>query len=550
VWLKNPGGEITDLPWKTVDYTTRWSWPDVYIDIHDINLDGAPDILLSPAEPAGNTYRISWFEAPLGDNATWVEHVIDDQIETVHHFVGAGDFNGDGFPDIFSAEMNQSNDPDEVKVYLNEGDHVSWQKVVLSESGSHSMQVVDFDGDQDVELFGANWQFDDYRKEYPVSMWDFSGRSPSGWRRHVIGANGSWRNLFVYAADLDGDQLADIVAGRSWFKNPGAVGGHWRRYEFGGGLRTALFLDDFDADGDIDVFGSAWDGLLSEPGYLLRAKAKLSGDGYPGSGDGGKFVWARNDGSGNFQLYDNIEPVEGDFLQGITSHAGADGKGLLLSWHRPGNGIQKIEIPSNPLNQTWSVRTVTNYSQDEQLSSIDLNNDGSADVVTGTSWLEPARQWKVHRFHDSSELPDRHAVVDIDSDGALDIVVGYQAISEKGKLAWYSAVASESRRDPEEHVIDFPIGPMSLSATDMDDDGDIDIVVGEHDLKLPENAMLLLYTNLNGKARKWRKSVISRGDEHHCGALIIDLDQDGDKDIVSIGWGHSNVLVYENLRVN
>ena len=192
---------------------------------------------------------------------------------------------------------------------------------------------------------------------------------------------------------------------------------------------------------------------------------------------------------------------------------------------------------------------VTDYSQDEQLSSVDLNNDGTEDVVTGTSWLEPGQQWKVNRFHDSSEPPDRHAIVDIDSDGALDVVVGYQAISVKGKLAWYSAVAFESKSEPREHIIDFPIGPMSLSATDMDDDGDIDVVVGEHDLELPENARLLLYSNLDGRGTKWRKSAIARGDEHHCGALTIDLDQDGDKDIVSIGWGHSNILVYENLRV-
>lgn len=545
VWLMNPGGKIAASPWKSVDYTAEWTWPDVYIGAHDINSDGATDILLSPAEPTGDSYRISWFESPAGNSSAWVEHFVESDIESVHHSIGAGDFNGDGYADIFSAKMNQGDDPDEVKVYLNDGDHESWQKVILSDSGSHSLQVVDLDDDRDAEAVGTNWEFDDYGRDYPVSMWDFTRRSPGDWRRHVIGDNGPWSNLFVYVADLDGDRFADIVAGRSWFKNPGAVRGHWRRYKFPNGLSTALFLEDFDGDGNIDVFGSAWDGLLSEPGYLLRAKAKLFGDGYPGSGDGGKFVWARNDGSGEFQLYDNIEPVEGDFLQGITSHIDAGATRLLLSWHQPGNGIQQIEPPANPLSESWLVETVTNYSQDEQLSSIDLNNDGSNDVVTGTAWLEPAQQWKVRRIHDSPEQPDRHAVVDIDADGALDVVVGYQAISAKGKLAWYSAVASESK----EHIIDYPIGPMSLSATDMDDDGDIDVVVGEHDLELPESARLLLYSNLDGEGRNWHKSVIARGDEHHCGALTIDLDQDGDKDIVSIGWGHSNILVYENLRV-
>jgi hypothetical protein len=127
--------------------------------------------------------------------------------------------------------------------------------------------------------------------------------------------------------------------------------------------------------------------------------------------------------------------------------------------------------------------------------------------------------------------------------------VGYEAISRQGKLAWYSAVGSGSNLESSEHVIDFPIGPMSVSATDMDDDNDIDVVVGEHDLRVPHDAKLLLYSNETGAARQWQKSVISRGDEHHCGAFPIDLDQDGDKDIVSIGWGHSKVLVFENLRI-
>ena len=40
--------------------------------------------------------------------------------------------------------------------------------------------------------------------------------------------------------------------------------------------------------------------------------------------------------------------------------------------------------------------------------------------------------------------------------------------------------------------------------------------------------------------------MIGRGDEHHDGAVPVDIDGDGDTDVVSIGWTHSDVLVYEN----
>jgi len=40
--------------------------------------------------------------------------------------------------------------------------------------------------------------------------------------------------------------------------------------------------------------------------------------------------------------------------------------------------------------------------------------------------------------------------------------------------------------------------------------------------------------------------VASIGDEHHDGTQIIDIDNDGDKDIVSVGWSNSLVLLYMN----
>lgn len=45
----------------------------------------------------------------------------------------------------------------------------------------------------------------------------------------------------------------------------------------------------------------------------------------------------------------------------------------------------------------------------------------------------------------------------------------------------------------------------------------------------------------------WQKHLVSVGDEHHNGTQLVDLDRDGDLDIISIGWNHQRVMVYENL---
>jgi len=56
-----------------------------------------------------------------------------------------------------------------------------------------------------------------------------------------------------------------------------------------------------------------------------------------------------------------------------------------------------------------------------------------------------------------------------------------------------------------------------------------------------------VFENLDQRGGRWRAHEVSRGDEHHDGAILVDIDKDGDLDILSIGWGHTRVLLYENL---
>ncbi len=154
-WYENTAGGTV---WVEHPYTSTYTYTQVTVAVADINGDGRMDIVLAPAEVVGDTSRISWFEAPADPRqGNWTEHVVDAGVETVHHFVGAADFNGDGQMDIASAEMNTGSAPHEVKIYYNGGKGLSWTKQVLSTDGSHQMQIADVDNDGDMDLFGANW---------------------------------------------------------------------------------------------------------------------------------------------------------------------------------------------------------------------------------------------------------------------------------------------------------------------------------------------------------------------------------------------------------
>ena len=155
-WYEN-SGDILKGPWAEHIYSTSWKHADTEVQCHDLNNDGRLDIILTPAELKGDMYRISWFEAPEDAKIpNWPEHVIEQVQETVVHALGVGDMNNDGKSDVVVAEMHQGGDPDEVRVYLNQGGGLVWKKQVLSTTGSHDIVVTDIGADGDLDIVGAN----------------------------------------------------------------------------------------------------------------------------------------------------------------------------------------------------------------------------------------------------------------------------------------------------------------------------------------------------------------------------------------------------------
>jgi hypothetical protein len=90
---------------------------------------------------------------------------------------------------------------------------------------------------------------------------------------------------------------------------------------------------------------------------------------------------------------------------------------------------------------------------------------------------------------------------------------------------------------------------MSLDVGDVDRDGDIDVVAGEHNRTNAETSRAFIFENEDGLGRTWARHLVYAGDEHHDGTQLVDIDGDGDLDIVSIGWDNPRVLLYENLAI-
>jgi hypothetical protein len=539
VWLRNPGSLAPEASWVPTAYCPSWYWPHAYIDVADMNGDGRLDIVLAPAEPVGSTYRLSWCESPSLPSAAWTEHVIDATVESAMHSVVAGDFDGDGRTDVATAIMHIAQGNKDVALYTRPGNTQTWSRTAIASTGSHSMKALDFDQDGDLDLFGANL----WGGHQPVEMWinPLRQRTAAGWKRHVIDARMPWRSVFVHAADINADGRKDLVAGGRWYEHPGSLGAVWRVHEIGAGANNVALIHDFNGDGTLDVLASTW----NHPRAWTWRERLANRLGKLNLGAPGGLVWSKNDGHGRFVVMNNLPQAAGDFLQGVALLRHESRTSVALSWHQTNLGIEELLVPAHPEREPWRIRRLSTVSQDEQITAVDIDRDGRTDLMLGTQWLAGVT-WNAHAIHTPLGKPDRHQVVDLDGDGRLDVVVGYEAVNAPGLLAWYRQ-GSDPKAPWMQHTIATLTGPMSLGVGDMDGDGDIDIVVGEHNLAHPGAARLIWYENVAGDGSRWVAHVIHIGDEHHNGALVVDMDGDGDLDIVSIGWGHEQLLLYENL---
>ena len=515
-----------DSPINWIEHDFDLNWPvDVGVLITDINGDGSNDIVVAPSESANE--RFSWYEAADPINGPWTEHIIDPLTSYFHTFK-AFDMDDDGDLDLVTAEMHQSTDPDEISVYFNNGKAMSWSQLIVAASGGHNIRVGDIGSDGDYDIYGANWS-DAAPNSAVIEIWESQLNegvlSLDLWQRHVIETSLPWKVVFVEGRDVNGDNLPDLVTGGWWYPNPGTLDGIWSRTTIGAPLNNMATLHDFDEDGDLDILG------------------------VDGKQNGENFSWGRNDGSGNFTLFNIATAVSGgDFLQGVNIDQVIPGgkEEIIISWHNEIPGTTMFSIPSDPTLSNWPLNLISSTTNGEEVPTGYIDDDGLLDVHLGPTWL---RQLSDGSFVTetgvslSSGHADRVLLTDIDADGDLDVIIGS---ADTQLLIW-----GENQNNGAiwiEHIIATDVKYYSVDVSDIDGDGDIDVVGGSHQ----GNGEVFIYENA-GQGSSWITHTVDLGDEelidHHDGTQLVDMDLDGDLDIISVGWQYRSLVIYENLAI-
>lgn len=299
--------------------------------------------------------------------------------------------------------------------------------------------------------------------------------------------------------------------------------------------------------------------LLDQYGYAYGiAAADLDGDGdldlVSSDTTNNNLYWFENDGKGNFRRHFIMKNETGWFERNAVGDLNGDGKPDVVVVKNQAGDVVWFENSGTPGDgKLWKRHVISKGGLPGayDVVLVDVDGDGLLDVAA-SSWVRgkqfcwfknPGKEghdkdWPKHIVEDGVNETRTIRTADFNGDGKPDLLGTASAIN---LIAWYENPGKPATGLWKKHIIDDKSPrPIHGHAIDLDGDGDSDVVMALGMLTGPNDKdtnQVVWYENVGkpGKGTEWKKHVVGTLP----GAFEVvagDIDGDGHLDLVASAW--------------